>query len=167
MRWLGVAFFLCGAAPAIAQPKTETRTIRYGGAIAIADGISLAFLGGGLALISNYQGGPRVVGILSTIAGAGGYLWASPIVHYTRGRDEVYKLDIGMRVIVPAIGIAAGSQLAKCADDTFCDDVRNGMLIGGALGVAITSGIDIALMAKVTYAAPVPGGAVIGLAGYF
>ena len=154
-----------------ASARAETRTERYGTTIAIADGASVAFLGTGAYLIAtNDRGGPRTVGILSTIVGAGGYIWASPIVHHLRERRELAKIDIGLRIVIPGLsaGIAAG--VASCPDgDKSCSEKTRTILIAGGAGIAVMTALDIAVFAKqeVPYVAPTQGGAVVGLAGRF
>ena len=167
MRFACLLLFLTLATAAHA----ETRTERYGTTIAIADGISVAFLGTGVYLIAtNDSGGARTVGILSTIVGAGGYVWASPIVHHLRDRAELAKIDIGLRIFIPGLsaGIAAG--VASCPnDEKSCAEKTRTILIAGGIGIAATTALDIAIFAKreVPYVAPTPGGAVVGLAGSF
>ena len=173
MRWVMVALILwTSSAYAEAPQSPQTRTERYGTTIAICDGISAAMLGGGIALtMASDGGGGRALGIIGIVVGGGGYLWASPIVHRMRGRDELYKIDIGMRVLIPglAAGIAAGT--ASCPnDDKSCDSKTRTILFAGGVGMAVTTAFDIVFFAKqqVPYAAPVAGGGmVLGVAGAF
>ena len=169
MRALIVLAILTGTA--YADPEPQTQTEYYGGTIAVVDGISVGVLGGGIALIATQDsGGLRVLGIITTVIGAGGYIWGSPIVHYLRDRDELAKIDIGLRVIVPGLsaGIAAG--VTPCPEgDGACDKRVIATLIAGAAGIVLVSALDIAVFAKrqVPYVAPTPGGATVGMVATF
>ena len=170
VRVLVVALvMLAGVGDVRAQATTEES---YRTTIAVADGISVATLGTGVYLLTSTDGtGGRVVGVIATVIGAGGYIWASPIVHRMKGRDEWSKVDIGMRIIIPglAAGIVAGTT-ACAKDDVDCEQAKAPIILAGAAGIAVTSAIDIAFFAKrsVPYVAPTTaGGLVLGVAGAF
>jgi hypothetical protein len=178
MRALVVAVILAGAGAAHAQSAATagepapTVTERYGATIAIADAISVAALGTGVVLLTTTEGtGGRVVGVVATVVGAGGYIWASPIVHQLRGRRELAKVDIAMRVVIPglAAGIAAGTT-ACTNDEPMCEQSKTPIFVAGAAGIAVATTIDIVFFAKhrVPYVAPArDGGVVAGIGGVF
>jgi hypothetical protein len=170
MRWWVVALVLWSSS--VSAEPTQMRTERYGATIAIADGISAGVLAGGIALTATSDGGgTRAVGIIGIVVGAGGYIWASPVVHHLRDRRELSKVDIGMRILVPglAAGIAAGT--ASCPnDEDSCDSKTTAIFVAGGVGMVVASAVDIVWMAKqqVPYVAPAShGGVVLGLAGAF
>jgi hypothetical protein len=64
----------------------------------------VAALASGIALIRTHDsGGLRIVGVISTTVGGAAYVWASPIVHHLRGRAELSKVDIALRVLIPGL----------------------------------------------------------------
>ena len=170
MRWLVVAL-LAWSTSAHAQTPAETRTERYGTTIAIADGISVAVLAGGIAVTARSDGGgTRAVGIIGIVIGAGGYIWASPIVHHMRGRRELSKIDIGMRIFIPGLAAGITAGVTACPnDDDACEANPTPILIAGGIGMVVASTIDIVWMAKqrVPYVAPTQTGVVLGVAGAF
>jgi hypothetical protein len=167
VRFVLVLLFLTRTAAA-----QSTRDESYRGSLAVADALSVATLGTGVYLLTSTDGtGGRVVGVIATVIGGGGYIWASPIIHKMKGRDEWSKVDIGMRIIVPgmAAGIVAGTT-ACSKDDVDCEQALAPIILAGAGGIAVASAVDITFfgMRSVPYVAPTTaGGAVLGVAGAF
>ncbi len=142
------------ATPVLADPGNE-ETTSYNAYTLAADAASLGSLVGGMALEGP---GGRDTTASSTLMGiglAGGFL-ATPIIHLVRGHDERALGSLLMRTAIATATTLIAVETASCPPDGFlCGADRIGP--GIAVGLAISSLLDSALLTTETVAKPSTG----------
>lgn len=141
---LVVAALLGHAVPARAQPASEPRE-RYLGSLVLAD---LAWIGvGGLAIATE---SPEL-----GIAAGAGYLAAGPVMHAAQGEPAHTGWSIALRLGMPLVGAAIGSQLGRLAscdgdENGHCEEIREGLspLLGAGVGAVTALAIDWAALSR-------------------
>lgn len=125
-------------------PRESTRW--YGWQTVIVDGASVALLFPAAA--------SKNAGLQSTLltASVGGYFLGAPFVHALHGSPGRALGSLGLRVGAPLVGIALGSSLENCQNDSeepnYCG--FSGAVIGGVVGILSAIVIDSAALARET-----------------
>lgn len=131
-------------APAPYKPSTHTEKTWYGWQNLVVDAASITVLAIGVA---NWNGGAGL-----RVAGGLGYVFGSPTVHWIHGNIGPGFGSLGMRVLLPPIGLvvglvvgaisAAGDGSSRSNEET----LATGMIAGFFIGVAIPVALDAAVL---------------------
>jgi hypothetical protein len=130
--------------PTPSKPATRTEKVWYGWQNLVADAASITILSIGVA---NDSSGLRVAGGL-------GYVFASPTVHWIHGNIGPGFGSLGMRVLLPPIGLVVGIVVGAIAGANESNNsiertgsaIATGAIAGFFIGVAIPVALDAALL---------------------
>jgi hypothetical protein len=131
-------------APAPYKPATRTEKVWYGWQNLVAAAASITILAIG---VGNDSSGLRVAGGL-------GYVFASPTVHWIHGNIGPGFGSLGMRVLLPPIGLVVGlvvGAIAGASDQSNSIEdassaIATGAVAGFFIGVAIPVALDAAAL---------------------
>lgn len=133
-------------APAPYKPSTHTEKTWYGWQNLVADAASITILAIGVGQGSNGSG--------LRVAGGLGYVFASPTVHWIHGNIGPGFGSLGMRVLLPPVGLVIGIVVGAIAganqDNNSIErtgsSIATGAIAGFFIGVAIPVALDAAVL---------------------
>lgn len=131
-------------APAPYKPSTHTEKTWYGWQNLVVDAASITVLAIGVA---NWNGGSGL-----RVAGGLGYVFGSPTVHWIHGNIGPGFGSLGMRVLLPTIGLVIGlvvgaiSAAGDQGSSSNEEPLATGMAAGFFIGVAIPVVLDAAVL---------------------
>lgn len=133
-------------APAPYKPATHTEKTWYGWQNLIVDAASITVLAIGVGQGTDGSG--------LRVAGGLGYVFGSPIVHWVHGNIGPGFGSLGMRVLLPPIGLVVGiivGAIAGASDrnnsiEDASSSIATGAVAGFFIGVAIPVALDAAVL---------------------
>lgn len=133
-------------APAPYKPSTHTEKTWYGWQNLVVDAASITVLAIGVGQGTDGSG--------LRVAGGLGYVFGSPIVHWVHGNIGPGFGSLGMRVLLPPIGLVVGivvGAIAGASDrnnsiEDASSSIATGAVAGFFIGVAIPVVLDAAVL---------------------
>jgi hypothetical protein len=128
--------------PAPYKPSTHTEKTWYGWQNLVVDAAAVTVLAIGAA---NWNGGSGL-----RVAGGLGYVFGSPVVHWIHGNIGPGFGSLGMRVLLPPIGlvvglvvgaISAAGDSGRSNEDTLATAMAAGFFIGVAIPIALDAAV--------------------------
>lgn len=140
------ALVLLAARPARAEEREW-----YGWQIALSDAASIGLMATGKETLA--------------LVGGLGWVFGGPIIHSAHEDFGAGGIDLGLRLGLPVVGGIAGFRGSGCVED--CEGLPSGALLGFFLGGVAAMALDYGLLSTHERVAltPLPGGAVVSLAG--
>lgn len=130
-----------GSPPTVVEPaQAEPRSRWYGAPILIGDGLAYACL----LTAAGFES--KAATILCLPPGLAGYVLVGPITHAVHGNWGRSALSVGVRGLLPIVGLAASLGADQgCGDRGDCGDAALGGLLAGMLVATV---LDVALLAR-------------------
>jgi hypothetical protein len=96
------------------EPPVATESHWYGWQTLLTDGGAIA-----LPVLASTLGNEPATTV-ALCAGAGAFVLGAPIVHLAHGREGAFALSLGLRLALPALGLAVLSQPCRgeCSEQT-------------------------------------------------